>query len=406
MMDLLEQRLAEREAQSLRRVRRVVESPCAPQQWVTPADGGPARPMLAFCSNDYLGLAQHPALAAALAEGAARHGTGSGASHLINGHSRAHQQMEDELARWLAPHIPQVRVLSFATGYLANLAVVSGLGRLDPDTVIFSEQLNHASLIDGVRLARAPLQVVPHGDVAALEAQLAACRARVKLIVTDAVFSMDGCIAPLPQWLALAQRHDAWLVVDDAHGFGVLGEGGRGSLAHFGLHSERLVYMGTLGKAAGVAGAFVAAQARVADWLLQTARPYIFTTAAPPALAHAVSASLALIGGAEGQARRQHLHGLIAHLRTRLGALVAQRPGWSLPASPTAIQPLIVGSNRAALALSAALERHGLWVPAIRPPTVPEGSARLRITLSAAHQVDQVDRLVDTLAGLPADARP
>lgn len=400
LLELLERQLAERAAQSLQRRRRIAESACAPLQDVSAgeAGGAPARRLLAFCSNDYLGLAAHPAIAAALADGAARYGAGSGASHLINGHSRAHQALEDELARWLAPCIPQARALSFCTGYMANLSVLAALGRLPGgDVTIFSEALNHASLIDGARLSRAQVQPYPHANVVALDRQLAACTSAVKLIATDAVFSMDGDLAPLPELLALAQRHDAWLVVDDAHGFGVLGPQGRGSLAHFGLCSERLICMGTLGKAAGVAGAFVAAHATVIEWLLQTARPYIFTTAAPPALAHAVLASLALIGGPEGEQRRRHLELLIERLRSRLPAALGPACRWQLMPSHTAVQPLQVGDNASALALAAALDARGLWVPAIRPPTVPEGTARLRITLSAAHTVAQVDQLIEAL---------
>jgi 8-amino-7-oxononanoate synthase len=229
---------------------------------------------------------------------------------------------------------------------------------------------------------------------------LAACATPIKLIVTDAVFSMDGDVADLPALLALAERFDAWLIVDDAHGFGVLGAQGRGSLAHFNLVSERLIYMGTLGKAVGVGGAFVAAHPAVIDWLVQTARPYIYTTAAPPAVAHAVSASLRLIAGPEGDERRARLQTLIELLRARLAELIAAQPtlGWRLTDSATAIQPLIVGDNAAALALAAALDAQGLWVPAIRPPTVPVGTARLRITLSAAHSEAEVMELVDAQA--------
>ena len=398
LLDLLERRLAERAAQALQRRRRVAESACAPLQSVSTDGVAAPRQLLAFCSNDYLGLANHPAVIAALAEGAARYGAGSGASALINGHARAHAALEEELARWLAPHVPQARALSFGTGYMANLAVLGALGRLDGDgaATIFSETLNHASLIDGTRLARAQVVRYPHCDLRWLDQQLALCTSPLKLIVTDAVFSMDGDLAPLPELLALAQRHDAWLVVDDAHGFGVLGLHGQGSLAHFGLRSERLIYVGTLGKAAGVSGAFVVAHATVIEWLVQTARPYIFTTAAPPALAHAVLASLALIGGAAGDQRRQHLNALIERLRARLPvALRASR--YKLLPSTTAIQPLLVGDSAAALALAQSLDAQGLWVPAIRPPTVPEGGARLRITLSAAHSVEQVDRLIDAL---------
>ena len=397
LIDHLNRQLLERRAQSLQRQRRIAESPCAPHQRVS-RDGQPARELLAFCSNDYLGLANHPALTAALAEGAQRYGAGSGASHLINGHSRAHAALETELAAWLAPSIPNAQALYFCTGFMANLALLTALG--DASATIFADKLNHASLVDGALLAKAPLQRYAHKNLAVLERQLAACATPVKLIVTDAVFSMDGDLADLAAMLALAGRFDAWLIVDDAHGFGVLGAQGRGSLAHFNLHSERLIYMGTLGKAAGVGGAFVAAHPAVIDWLVQTARPYIYTTAAPPAVAHALSASLRLIAGPEGDERRARLQQLIGQLRAGLATLIAAHPalGWQLVDSSTAIQPLIVGSNAAAMALAAALDAQDLWVPAIRPPTVPTGTARLRITLSAAHSQGDVQRLLDALA--------
>jgi 8-amino-7-oxononanoate synthase len=402
LIEHLNRQLREREAQALKRQRRIAESPCAPHQHVS-RNGQPAREMLAFCSNDYLGLAHHPALSAALSQGAQRYGAGSGASHLINGHSRAHAALEDELARCLTPFIPQAQALYFCTGYMANLALLTALG--EANAAIFSDNLNHASLIDGVRLAKATLQRYPHADVATLESQLANCTQPIKLIVTDAVFSMDGDLADLPALLALAERYDAWVIVDDAHGFGVLGAQGRGTLSHFNLKSERLIYMGTLGKAAGIGGAFVAAHATIIDWLVQAARTYIYTTAAPPAIAHALLASLRLIGGAEGEQRRAHLQELIAQLRTQLTDLIVAHPalGWRLVDSNTAIQPLIVGDNAAALALAAALDAQGLWVPAIRPPTVPMGTARLRITLSAAHTAQDVQRLVDGLSQIALD---
>jgi len=368
----------------LRRRRRTVETRCAPR---TDADG---QPVLAFCSNDYLGLASHPALVAALQEGAARYGVGSGASHLISGHGRAHALLEEQLAAFMAPQLEAPRALYFSTGYMANLAVLSALAGRDAE--IFSEELNHASLIDGARLSRATVKVYPHRDLEALEGLLKASRAETRLVVTDSVFSMDGDIAPLPQMLALCERYGAWLVVDDAHGFGVLGAHGRGALEHFGLRSEQLVYIGTLGKAAGVSGAFVAAHETVIEWLVQRARTYIYTTAAPPALAHALSASLALIAGSEGAARRLQLNQLIAHFR---GALQLKR--WCLLPSDTAIQPVCIGASRDALAASAALQRNGLWVPAIRPPTVPRDTARLRVTFSAAHERADMLRLVDAL---------
>jgi 8-amino-7-oxononanoate synthase len=376
------------EAHSLTRRRRTADTPCAPRQTV---DG---RPMLAFCSNDYLGLAAHPAVVAALREGAGLYGAGSGASHLVSGHSRAHALLEERLAEFEAPHLVEAKALYFCTGYMANLATLSALGA-DVDAMIFSEALNHASLIDGARLARAGVTVYPHGDVAALEAQLIASGAGTKIVVTDSVFSMDGDLAPLPALLALCERHGAWLVVDDAHGFGVLGAHGRGALERFNVRSPNLVYVGTLGKAAGVGGAFVAAHASVIELLVQRARPYIYTTAAPPALAHALLASLAIIDSDEGRARRDHLSTLIAQLSDEL-----RLTRWQQPPSHTAIQPIVIGANDEALAASARLHEQGLWVPAIRPPTVAPGSARLRVTLSAAHTQDDVAQLAAALNDL------
>src|SRR5690606_10383760 len=298
------------EQRGLKRQRRIADTACAPQVVV---DG---RPMLAFCSNDYLGLANHPQITEALRQGASLYGTGSGASHLISGHSLAHAQLEERLADFMTPHIESAQALYFCTGYMANLAVVSALA--PKEAVIFSEALNHASLIDGTRLARSQVEVYPHRDVAALAEKLQACTAETKVVVTDAVFSMDGDIAPLPEILALCEQHGAWLVVDDAHGFGVLGENGRGALEHFGLRSPNLIYMGTLGKAAGVAGAFVAAHETVIEWLVQRARPYIFTTAGAPALAHALLTSIEIIDSEEGAQRRAQLKALIGQLKDGL----------------------------------------------------------------------------------------
>ncbi|WP_426114019.1 8-amino-7-oxononanoate synthase [Massilia sp. PWRC2] len=385
LISRLDQRLRALDDASLTRRRRIVDTPCAPRLLLE------GRPLLAFCSNDYLGLAAHPAVIDALREGAALYGAGSGASHLISGHSRAHQQLEERLAATQAASIPHARALSFATGYMANLAILTALGGED-DATLFCESLNHASLIDGARLARASVQVYPHADVAALAALLEASTANTKIVVTDSVFSMDGELAPLAALLALCERHGAWLVVDDAHGFGALGEHGHGALAQAGLVSTNLIYMGTLGKAAGVAGAFVAAHASVIAYLMQRARPYIYTTAAPPALAHALLTSLDIIEGDEGASRRAHLDGLIARFRCAV-----QVAPWTLGASASAIQPLIIGDNAAALRAAAALYQRGLWVPAIRPPTVAAGTARLRVTLSAAHTVDDVAQLVAAL---------
>ncbi|WP_404992335.1 8-amino-7-oxononanoate synthase [Cupriavidus pauculus] len=403
LLEHLKRAADERAAQALTRRRRIAHSACAPHQSVGALDATPT-PLLTFCSNDYLGLANHASIAHALAEGAHRYGAGSGASHLVSGHSLAHAQLEEGLARWLAPYIPQAQALYFCTGYMANLAVLTALGTAQ--ATLFCEALNHASLIDGARLAKADVQRYPHGDTQALDALLRASQCELKLIVTDSVFSMDGDIAPLADLLALAERHDAWIVVDDAHGFGTLGEQGRGVLEHLGLRSERLIYIGTLGKAAGVAGAFVAAHATIVEHLVNTARPYIYTTAAPPAVAHALLTSLQIIAGEEGRSRRAHLAALIAQLRSGLAAL-AERAGWTLGASDTAIQPLIVGDNATALALSAALEAEGIRVGAIRPPTVPAGTARLRITLSASHTAEDVTRLLDALArALPQVSAP
>jgi 8-amino-7-oxononanoate synthase len=367
----------------LRRRRRVVE----------PADGAAlcadGRRLLAFAGNDYLGLARHPELIAAAQEGAARWGVGATASPLVCGHGAAHQALEEELARFVG--LP--RALYFYAGYAANTGIVPALvGRGD---VVISDALNHACLIDGARLSRAEVAVHPHLDLVGLEAALAGARgARRRLVLTDAVFSMDGDLAPLPALLALCERHDAWLLVDDAHGFGVLGEGGRGCLSHWGLRAgampPRLIYMATLGKAAGVSGAFVAGPEPVVEWLMQKARTYMFATGAPAMVAQALRAALVVIER-EGW-RRERLRAL----RERLAAGLAGLP-WAAPRSDSAIQPVIVGDNGAALAVQAALEERGLWVPAIRPPTVPQGTARLRISLSAAHAADDVDRLVQAL---------
>lgn len=378
------------DAQGLRRFRRTISTPCGTRVEV---DG---RPLLSFNSNDYLGLAAHPRVVAALREGAARYGAGSGASHLVSGHSQAHAQLEERLAAFMAPHLEKARALYFCTGYMANLAVLTALAGATPnESEIFSDALNHASIIDGARLSRAKVTVYPHVDVAALEAMLSQSTAKTKLVVTDSVFSMDGDIAPLSELLILCERHGAWLVVDDAHGFGVLGEHGRGVLEHFNLRSPALVYMGTLGKAAGVGGAFVAAHETVIEWLVQRARSYIYTTAAAPALAHALLTSIELIEGREGQQRRAQLD----LLRHQL-AVMPLRAGWRQLESATPIQPLVIGGNADVLAAAQFLFDQGLWVSAIRAPTVPEGTARLRITLSAAHTHEDVAHLLSALQEL------
>ncbi|MGN6084101.1 8-amino-7-oxononanoate synthase [Trinickia sp.] len=391
LLDTLREGLADLDARGLTRRRRVADTPCAARMTV----GG--RPIVGFASNDYLGLAAHPLLADAVAEGARRYGSGSGGSHLLGGHSRAHAVLEETLATFAGSFVDAPRALTFSTGYMSNLAAVTALaGR---GTTLFSDALNHASLIDGARLSRAQVQIYPHGDTEALAAMLEASDTPVKAIVTDAVFSMDGSLAPLARLVELAERHGAWLLVDDAHGFGVLGPQGRGEVAQAALRSPNLVYLCTFGKAVGVAGAAVIAHETVIEWLLQRARPYIFTTAASPAEAHAVCASLALIAGEEGDARRRHLDALIE--RTR--AILRSTP-WRPIDSPTAVQPLIIGGNEETLALAARLDADGLWVPAIRPPTVPAGTSRLRISLSAGHGFDDLDRLQAALVRCGASA--
>jgi 8-amino-7-oxononanoate synthase len=371
-------RLRQLEAQGLARRRRVVTSAQGPYVEV---DGSR---LLAFCSNDYLGLAGHPEIVAAAKTGLDAYGTGAGASALISGHTAAHESLEARLAA--LARTP--RALYFSTGYMASLGTLPALvGRGD---AVFSDVLNHACLIDAARLSRADVHVYPHGDVATLARQLAESAGSTKLVATDAVFSMDGDIAPLRELVALCDRHDAWLLVDDAHGFGVLGEGGRGTLAHLGVASPRIVYIGTLGKAAGVSGAFVAGSEALVEWLVQRARTYVFSTGSAPALAAALTASLQLIE--REQWRRARLQALVARLRVGLAEL-----RWRLLPSETPIQPLVVGDNGAAVALMSELAERGIWVPAIRPPTVPEGTARLRISLSAAHSPEDVDRLVAAL---------
>lgn len=370
--------LAALESQGLRRRRRVNDSAQGVRLRV---DGGE---YLSFCSNDYLGLAADARVIQALGEGAQRYGAGAGASHLVSGHHRAHEELEQRLAAFVS--LP--RALLFSSGYLANLAAVTTLAGRSSE--IFADKLNHASLNDAMVLSRARLARYPHCDIAALAERLARSEAANKLVVTDTVFSMDGDIAPLAAILKLCERFDAALVVDDAHGFGVLGGEGRGALAHLGLASPRIAYVGTLGKAAGVCGAFVAGSEELIEMLIQRSRSYIYTTASPPALACALMKSLELIEIEPWRRRR------LGALAEKLGRDLRLRR-WQLARSQTPIQPLVIGGNREAVAASEALEREGILVPAIRPPTVPAGTARLRISLSAAHAEEDVDRLVDAL---------
>lgn len=385
-LDEIPGRLADIERAHLLRRRRVVEPAGGARLLV---DG---QPMLAFCSNDYLGLASHPALAQAAREATHTFGVGSGGSPLVSGHSAANAALEHDLAAFV--QLP--RALYFYAGYATNAGIIPAL--VGDGDAVFSDALNHACLIDGARLSRATIHRYPHADLSALEAALAASPARRKLVISDAVFSMDGDLIDIPALLALCERYDALLLLDDAHGFGVLGPQGRGSLAQAGLTganaARRVLYMATLGKAAGVAGAFVAGDAALIEWLLQKTRTYIFATAAPALLASALRESLVLIAAADD--RRAHLQARITQLRGGLAALPAPT-AWHLLPSQTPVQALVVGSNEAALAAMDSLRAQGLWVPAIRPPTVPAGTARLRIALSAAHTEADVEDLLAAL---------
>lgn len=355
------------------------------------------RSMLQFCSNDYLGLSQHPALIAAAHQGAAELGVGAGGSPMVNGHSSANAELEGALARYL--QLP--RALYFYAGFATNVSVIPAL--VGAGDAIFSDALNHASLIDGCRLSRATIAPYGHADLADLERLLAASPQRRKLVVSDAVFSMDGDTADMAGLLALCERYDALLMLDDAHGFGLRGPQGRGSLAAAGLTaahaSPRVLYMGTLSKAAGVAGGFVAGSEDLIEWLLQRARSYTFATAAPGLLARALLASLAVM--AQGDGLRAHLQARIAQLRAGLVPVLAAT-GWQLLPSETPIQALVVGDNQQALQLMAALSERGIWVPAIRPPTVPAGTARLRMALSASHTAADIDQLLAALQAIIA----
>ncbi|WP_273204849.1 8-amino-7-oxononanoate synthase [Marinobacter subterrani] len=371
--------LEDRKQAGLYRIRRQVTGP---QQPSLIADG---KPLLSFCSNDYLGLANHPANMDALRNALPETGLGGASSHLICGHHDAHHRLEQRLADFTG----RSSALFFSTGYMANMGVISALaGRGD---TIFSDRLNHASIIDGCILSRARIRRYGHGDVAALESMLAETTGH-KLVVTDGVFSMDGDVAPLADLARVCRAHDALLVVDDAHGIGVLGPQGRGSVAESGLSEADVpVLIGTLGKAVGTSGAFVSGPVLLMDYLVQKARTYIYTTAMPPALASATCASIDLIE--RDDARRQQVMGLVSRFRLEASAL-----GYELMDSRTPIQPIMVGDNPTALALSQALEDRGLLVSAIRPPTVPVGEARLRVTFSAGQSREDLDCLLNALS--------
>ncbi len=378
----LEEQLAARRRSGLYRHRRQLDSA---QSTEVICDG---KPYVNFSSNDYLGLANHPDVVAAFQAAVDRYGVGSGAAHLICGHMRVHHQLEEELAELVG----RQRALLFSTGYMANLGVIAGL--LDRHDEVLQDKLNHASLLDAGQLSRARLSRYQHADPVALDARLQASTARFRLVTTDAVFSMDGDLAPLPELAQVAEKHDAIMMIDDAHGFGVLGENGAGSVEEFGLNETQVpILMATLGKAMGTFGAFVAGSETLIESLIQQARSYVYTTAMPPAIAAATLTSIRLLDGEAW--RREKLRKLVDGFRRG-----AQDRGLTLMPSGTPIQPLLVGDARQALALAAALGQRGFLLQAIRPPTVPQGSARLRITLSAVHTEKQIDGLLDALAQL------
>lgn len=372
--------LRQRDAEGLYRCRRLLQSP---QGIEVVIDG---RAVVNFCSNDYLGLANHPDIIESLKTGAERYGVGSGSAHLVCGHSDAHHALEEEIAAWTG----RDRALLFSTGYMANIGVISALvGRGD---WVLEDRVNHASLLDGGLLSGARFRRYPHADTAALERSLRQCGSRRTLVVSDGVFSMDGDLAPLPELAGVALSSSAWLVIDDAHGFGVLGETGGGTVEHYRLTQEDVpVLVGTLGKAIGTFGAFVAGSHVLIEFLTQRARSYIYTTALPPAVAEATRTSLELLRNEPW--RRRKLHRLIQRFREGAGGL-----GMTLMDSCTPIQPVIVGNARQATQVGECLLERGFLVSAIRPPTVPTGSARLRITLSALHDDEHIDRLLVALS--------
>lgn len=377
MLAQLQSELDQRQQAGLMRQRRVCHGPQQPAMVLD------QRALLGFASNDYLGLAYHPSVIHATQQALQQAGVGAGASHLINGHHHLHEQCEQALAAFVG--LP--KALLFSTGYMANIGIVSALlGRQD---ALFADKLNHACLNDAAILSRAQFKRYPHQDLHALERLLQTTSARRKLIALDAVFSMDGDIAQVPRILQLCEQYDAYVLLDDAHGFGVLGQG-QGVLRHFNVASPRIIYMATLGKAAGVAGAFVAADETIIAYLMQFAGSYIYTTASPPALAAGLMASIQVMQ--QEPQRIQHLHALIAYFQQH-----HQLQRWTLMPSQTAIQPVMVGDSQLAVRLSDWLAQQGFYVPAIRPPTVPQGSARLRVSLSASHQLAQVQALIAAL---------
>ena len=370
--------LNQRREQNRYRSRFSVESP----QGVELCRNG--KTFLSFCSNDYLGLANHPKVVERFQHAARRYGVGSGASHLVCGHSDEHHQLEQELAEFTG----RPRALLFSTGYMANMGVINALaGRGD---TVYEDRLNHASLLDGGLLSAAQFVRYKHNDMVDLEKRIQKQEHGRKLIVVDGVFSMDGDLADLPALSHLAKQYNAHIMVDDAHGFGCLGEGGRGTVNHYNCSDDIPILMGTLGKAFGTFGAFIAGSEVLIESLIQFSRTYIYTTALPPAVAAATRASLQIL--ANEQERRERLNTLIHYFRKECEGM-----GLSLMPSRTPIQPVVIGDEQAAVTFSQRLAEKGIWVTAIRPPTVPEGSSRLRVTLTSEHSLAHVDRLLEAL---------
>jgi 8-amino-7-oxononanoate synthase len=388
----LEESLGALDRGLLKRRRATLATLSAAGEWPSVTVDG--RRAVDFCSNDYLALARHPDIASAMAAAAVRHGAGSGASHLVAGHGIEHARLEEELALFTG----RARALLFSTGYMANLAVVGALAGGGEQVLL--DRLCHASLIDAALLCRARFKRFAHADAAAAERALARGDGTAALIATDGVFSMDGDLAPLAELARLSRAHDCWLVVDDAHGLGVLGPTGRGSLEECGLDEKAVpVLVGTLGKAFGTFGAFVAGAADVIELLLQKARPYAYTTALPQPIAAATRQALRI--AAREPWRRERVLSL-----ARRFSQAAQQLGVPLMASTTPIQPVLLGSTARVLRAQEELLNAGFWVVAIRPPTVASGSSRLRVTLSAGHTEDQVDGLVEALGRIVAQLPP
>jgi 8-amino-7-oxononanoate synthase len=387
MDSALQEKLDQRKVENLYRQRHVLESA---QDVQVQVDG---KTCVAFCSNDYLGLASHPAVIDSLRRGAETYGVGSGASHLIYGHSHEHHALEEELAAFTG----RPRALLFSTGYMANLGTIRAL--VDKGDHVFEDRLNHASLLDGGLASAARCHRYHHADSDDLNRRMQKVTSGRKLVVTDGVFSMDGDLAPLPALVETCQQHNGWLMVDDAHGFGVLGENGGGITEHYGLGLDELpILMGTLGKGFGTFGAFVAGSDALIETLIQYARTYIYTTALPPAVASATRISLKILQRETW--RREHLNSLIGRFRSGVKEL-----GLELMASTTPIQPILLHDDELTHQVGEQLRNKGFLVGAIRPPTVPVGSARLRITLCAEHTEEQVDKLLDAMDKTLVDLR-